>query len=118
MYVFKNMAGQASRKIVFYAIKGDNPWSDHAPVELTLELGDSLARKSRWHMNSLWLEDAREGITATWNHLRPNMPFLNKMKKISQFYRSFCKRKAQFSELKNCSSPSPCGGHLSAEQLT
>jgi hypothetical protein len=25
MYVFKNMAGQASRKILHYAIKGDNP---------------------------------------------------------------------------------------------
>jgi hypothetical protein len=46
-------------------------------------------------MNSLWLEDSWEGIKATWNHLRPDLLFLTKMKKISQFYRSYCKRKAQ-----------------------
>jgi hypothetical protein len=45
-------------------------------------------------MSSLWLEEARAGITATWTQQRPNLPFLSKMKTVSRFYRDFCKKKA------------------------
>lgn len=83
MYIFKSSPGHASRQILRYGIQGDNPWSYHVPVELSLELGENVVRKSRWHMSSLWLEEARLGIEATWHQLRPGLPFHTKPKAIS-----------------------------------
>jgi hypothetical protein len=61
---------------------------------MQLELGNSVVRKSRWHMSSQWLEEAREGIIAAWHQCRLDAPFLSKLKAVSKFYRNFCKRKA------------------------
>lgn len=85
----------ASRKLVSYNIMGNSAWSDYMRVEL--EAGP--VRRTRWRMNTVWLDEAEGDITQIWMSLPPQKSFFSKLRQITRFYKEICKKKvASFRE--------------------
>jgi hypothetical protein len=65
VYLFQ-ATGTTSRKLVSYRICGDSAWSDHLPVEATVELEVGGHQKSCWQMSTYWLEEAEQQLKDLW----------------------------------------------------
>lgn len=94
IYLFPACQNTATRNVTDYRILGSCPWSDHHPVTLNLALSEGAPRKSRWIMNTGWLEEAGPLIEATWCRQQQQHSFFAKIKAVEHVYRQFCKQKA------------------------
>jgi hypothetical protein len=94
-YLFNNPATGPTRIIPSYAILGGCLLSDHHPVRLQLQLGDSPRNKGTWKMNVKYLDETKDEVTRMWRFLpSSNFSFFAKIRKVMRFYRSFCIQKA------------------------
>ena len=95
-YISKN----AGRRVLSYTTRGDSTWSDHAPVEVSLQLEAEHRQRSRWHMNSQYLDEASPPMIQIWNNLPIKTSLFSKIKMLTKYYRRYCKDKAtQFQQL-------------------
>ena len=65
-YIFPNSA-TTTQSIISYKIRSNTGWSNHLLIECSFQLEVGRSRPSRWHMNSLYLEDTLPQLVTLWN---------------------------------------------------
>ena len=63
--LYTSLPNHASRSSLIqqYSIREDGSRSDHCPIQASLNLEDGVRRKSKWKMNSRYLEEAMSELT-------------------------------------------------------
>jgi hypothetical protein len=94
IYLFQ-ATGNTTRITVSYKICGDSAWSDHLPVEATIELEAGTHQKSWWQMSSYWLEEAEQELKDLWSAQPRGKSFFSKICTNTRYYKNFCKEKVR-----------------------
>ena len=76
-YIFQSLP-TTYRQIIAYKIRGDTGWSDHMPVELSLQL-QGRPRSSRWHMNTFHLDMVLPELSRLWQEQPSGATFFSKV---------------------------------------
>lgn len=84
----------ASTHVLSYRIRGDAGWSDHLPIEMTIQVQAGPKRSSRWHMSTHNLQNALPELTRLWHSQPPGRTFFSKIKDLTRTYCRICKEKA------------------------
>jgi hypothetical protein len=72
----------------------DCGWSDHRPMELEVQLENGSTRVSRWKMSAACLNEVKEEVAHLYRAQPATATFFKKIKTVTHFYRSMCKKKA------------------------